>query len=272
MDVTLDKKTAFGIEWALKGSGGKSGNIDFSTNLNQGFDLGGPAAGQASTALAGSAGTLGLFVGSADKVMSMLQAYGLEDKANVLSSPVIITSENKSASIAITNQIPITSATMVTQTGGTPVTQSTVEYRDVGIKLTVKPKINEDRFVTMEISQEVSSVVETGTANPRFFTRSAQTNVVVKDKETIIVGGLMSTTKSKTHAGIPYLSEIPVFGKLFGAEKDSNLKSELLIFITPHVIANLKDGRVVTKEFREKLKLLKEETKSVQIGKGEKNE
>lgn len=267
MDVALDEKTSFGIEWALKGNAGRSGEVDFSTNSSQDFGIGGPKAGQASSIIAGGAGTLGLFVGSADKVMAMLKATGSESKANVLSSPVIITSENKPASISITNQVPITSATLVSQTGGQPITQSTVEYRDVGIKLSVKPKINEEKFVTMEIVQEVSDVVETGPGqNPRFFTRSAQTHVVVKDKETIIVGGLMSTHKNKGHSGIPYISKIPVFGKLFGAETDSTNKSELLIFITPHVIANYKEGRLVTKDFKEKLKLLREETRHMSIG------
>ena len=212
-------------------------------------------------------GTLGLFLGSTDKVMAMIEAFGEDKKTNVLSSPIIITSDNKPSSISITDQIPIRSSTFLTQTGGaTPITQDTIEYRDVGIKLTVTPKINDDRFVVLEVDQEVSNVVGEGTLTPRFSSRNAKTNVVVQDKETIILGGLMKTNKSNSTTGIPYLSKIPVLGKLFGKDTESVNKSELLIFITPHVIMNTQEGRVVTKEFREKLKLLKDETQQINIG------
>ena len=276
MDVALDENTKFGVEWALKGAAESNGSgINFATKSSQGgknagFFEGGPSAIQQTSLFNDTAGTLGLYVGSASKVMSMLHAYGLDKKTNVLSSPIVITSDNKPSTISITNQIPITSATYTATTSATTgyVLPSTIEYRDVGIKLKVTPKINDDRFVVLEVSQEVSGVLPSaqGETNPRFYSRTAETNVVVKDKETIILGGLMQTTKSNTKTGVPFLSDIPIFGNLFSAKEDNLNKSELLIFITPHVIMNTQEGRVVTKEFREKLKLLKDATQQINIG------
>jgi general secretion pathway protein D len=143
------------------------------------------------------------------------------------------------------------------------VTQS-IEYRSVGIKLNVIPKINEEKFVTLDVSQELSEVNEARaglfaqaniSAIP-LIRRQARTSVIVRDQETLVIGGLIRKTKSDANNGAPFLSRVPVFGWLFGSQSKSDENTELLIFITPHVVTDIKEARSLTEEFESRLKQL----------------
>ena len=120
-------------------------------------------------------------------------------KADVLANPILVTSDNKAASISVTDEIPVASATMVTNSA-TPVTSTSVEFKKVGVKLDILPKINSDNFVNMKIRQEISSKgsdVTTGSVTTASFnTREVNTEVVLKDNQVLVMGGLMRTDKS----------------------------------------------------------------------------
>jgi len=248
-ELTLDEKTQFGLEWAIKTGTGGFG-VDTGSSLGASI---GKSAGQL------SATGLSAFVQETDKFIGLFQAYASDSKLNVLLSPMILTSENKPATINIANEVPIETTTFL-QTGTTPVTTRSYQYKSVGTKLTVTPKINEERLVTLNINQEVS---QTNTASqaiagapPSFFTRQIQTDVVVNDKQSIVLGGLIEDTKDSSRSGVPWLYKIPGIGWLFGAKKDAIRKTELIMLITPHVITNSHEAKAVTEEFQSRLESL----------------
>ncbi len=248
-ELTLDERTQFGLEWAIKTGTGGFG-VDTGSSLGGNI---GKSVGQM------SAPGLSAFVQETDKFIGLFQAYASDSKLNVLLSPMILTSENKPATINIANEVPIETTTFL-QTGTTPVTTRSFQYKSIGTKLTVTPKINEERLVTLSINQEVSQVNEASQtvagAPPSFFSRQIQTSVVVNDKQSLILGGLIEDKKDNSRAGVPWLYKIPGIGWLFGAKKDAIRKTELLMLITPHVITNSREAKAVTEEFQSRLESL----------------
>ncbi|MEE8484286.1 MAG: type II and III secretion system protein, partial [Nitrospinota bacterium] len=126
------------------------------------------------------------------------------------------------------------------------------------IRLRVTPKINRDNFVSLAIDQEYSTVLAAASGSDvPVNRRQAVTNVIVKDKETLIIGGLIRKDKGSGGQGIPFLYKIPLLGWLFGSKGKTNSGTEVLIFITPTVVNNPDEARNLTEEFRKKMKELK---------------
>jgi general secretion pathway protein D len=191
-----------------------------------------------------------------DVVRTYLEALATEGKAEVIASPHILIADNREASFQVGQQIPIpTSETNVT---GTTNIQRTYQYKDIGIILKVKPQINESGLVSLEITQEVSSSatpveeIATGTANPVINKIEATTFLIAKNKETIIIGGLIREDKTTSRTGIPLLKDIPILGYLFGSTTDSVDRVELVILLKPHVIMTHDDAGEVTREYVDK--------------------
>jgi general secretion pathway protein D len=198
-------------------------------------------------------------VDKTDRFKATLQAFASDDRVNILSSPHIIASDNMEAKIDIAEEIPIVSG-KVTTTSADPVTTETVEYRDTGIILTVTPHINDKGLVTLDVSQEVSEVsdrVATGTDNPVFLKRTAQTSMAVQNGQSVIIGGLIRETRSAGESGVPILSRIPVMGALFGFQKRVVNRSELMLLLTPYVITSIEEADLITQEFQDKLSIIK---------------
>ena len=236
-EISLDESTELGIEWTyLKGPGG------LGTSL-----LG------ASLGSSGFAYT----IGRTERWTSALAFLASEDKVNILSSPSVLASDNKEAKIDISTEVPVASAEYQYTSGEEPVLETTIEYRDTGVLLSVTPHINECGLVTMDINQEVSEqsqyVGVGGKEYPSFYKRSVNTTLTVKHAQTIVIGGLIRKTKSEGAAGAPWLSKIPIIRYLFGKETKSVSKTELIILITPHVIVSLNDVDAVTEEFKKKV-------------------
>ena len=132
--------------------------------------------------------------------------------------------------------------------------QNTVEYRDVGVILTVTPRISPDGFVRMEVAPEISSLSAspvdfgTGVSAPVFNTRGATTTVSVQSGHTIIIGGLISTIDEEVVQKVPILGDIPLLGILFRDKSVRKTRTELLIILTPHVLNNISDTDRVTRE------------------------
>ena len=253
VDLDIDESTAAGLEIAFQGSAG-------STTVKGGSSSSTTKAGTLGTALgAGTASLLAggsFIIGDPDKLIAQLQLFASDSKTNILSNPILVTSDNKAATISITNEIPIEQEAQVPSGGGSVVT-STVEFRSVGIKLDITPKINADNYITLKISQEISSRGADVGNQPSFNTRLVNTEVVLKDNQVLVMGGLMQTTTRDTVSGIPILKDLPYIGKLFGSESTSLNKTELMIFITPHVISNSEDSEFVTRQFKKRLSNLK---------------
>jgi len=171
-------------------------------------------------------------------VSAAIHALATVGKLDVLSRPYILTSDNQEAIINVGQVVPFITNSQITDTG---VTNNTVQYQDVGIILDVTPHINPDGLVIMDVSQEVSALTETTvqispTVNARVLdNRAAQSRVAVRDGQTIVIGGLMQDRKTDTVRKVPVLGDIPWLGALFRRTTKTQTKTELLIFITPHV-------------------------------------
>jgi type IV pilus secretin PilQ/predicted competence protein len=181
--------------------------------------------------------------------------HALEDNAdtNTLSAPSILTLDNQEASMLVGYHTPILESTVTAGTSGTnsTITQTLDYYQEIGIRLNVVPQISEEGYINMIIHPSItssnSSVTATSTAGdpdnatttdyPIIDVREVQTQVLLKDKETIVIGGLLKDVKGKETIGIPFLKDIPWgIGKLFGRETTTNTKIDLLIFITARII------------------------------------
>jgi general secretion pathway protein D len=170
-------------------------------------------------------------------VVKALQRFG---KTDVLSTPHIAALDNQEATILVgTKEVYVTSTTN-TATSASTVSES-VNFIDVGIKLNVTPTINEDGFVSMKIRPEVSSVSRTvttaqGNQVPVVETSTAETTVMVKDGTTIVLGGLIKDRTARVTNQIPVLGSIPILGMAFRFKDDEQVKTELVVFLTPHII------------------------------------
>ncbi|MFH1281233.1 MAG: secretin and TonB N-terminal domain-containing protein, partial [Candidatus Omnitrophota bacterium] len=180
--------------------------------------------------------------------------HALEDdvNTNTLSAPSILTLDNQEASMLVGYHTPILESTVTAGTSGTnsTVTQTLDYYQEIGIRLNVVPQISEEGFINMIIHPSItssdSSVTATSTAGsandatttryPIIDVREVQTQVLLKDKETIVIGGLLKDVKGKEIIGIPFLKDLPWLGRLFGRETTTSTKIDLLIFITARII------------------------------------
>jgi general secretion pathway protein D len=175
---------------------------------------------------------------SADVALSALATHG---DVRVLSRPLLMAQNNLEARILVGSQRPFVQVfrSLPTDNG---VRDQVVQYRDVGTTLAILPTINPDGYVSLQVSQEVSSATnETQFGAPVISTREATTHLFVKDGQTAVLGGLVDRTQERTRTGIPLLSDLPWIGGLFGSTRTSSVNSELFLFLTPHIIATDED-------------------------------
>ncbi len=169
-----------------------------------------------------------------------LRAIAQAGKAKVLSRPSILARNNQPATITVGQQVPLITGVRYDNYGNTI---NSVTYRDVGVILNVTPFITADGLVQMIVSPEISSVdftattqISAGVNAPTIDIRSADTVVVTADGQTVIIGGLINSTKARTDTKIPVLGDIPLLGNLFKRQQKSSDLTELLIFLTPHIV------------------------------------
>lgn len=168
--------------------------------------------------------------------MKFLETLG---QAKILSHPRIAVLNNQEAKILVgTKEAYITSTQSQAET--TTITSESVQFIDVGIKLSLTPTINKDGFITMKIKPEVSSVrdtitTETGSRVPIVSTSEAETVVKVKDGNMVMIAGLMENIERQDTSGIPVLSKIPLLGMAFGSKANQKKRTELIVFVTPHI-------------------------------------
>ena len=212
------------------------------------------------TSLAGTTTGLKYLVDRTNRLTAAFRGLATDGKVSILSSPSVIAANSRKAKIQVADSVPITTASIVANSNP-PVTTQTVEYRDVGVILTFTPYINDSGVVTLEIEQEVSEISTTeatSTTNPSFFKRSASTTLIATEDQSIVLGGLVKERKSRSREGIPFLSQIPLIGWIFGARSDILTRNELVIFITPRVISSVEDGTRLSREFEDRVFEIKE--------------
>jgi len=169
---------------------------------------------------------------------NMLQT---DTKFQILSTPRIFTSNNTVASINISQQIPYIVST-IQNTNGT--TSFNYAFQDVGIVLTVTPRITANGYVNMDVTQTANDLQGYTTFNaPIVNQREANTTVTVKDGETVVLGGMIQNQVTATTNKIPLLGDIPILGSLFKSKNKTQTKTELLVFLTPTVIRDVAEAK-----------------------------
>jgi type II secretory pathway component GspD/PulD (secretin) len=225
LEVRLEDSLAMGVDWEalLK--------TIVDVNVKQFFPV---------TPALTAAGRITLGTFSSDKFRAVLELLQTVGKTNILSTPQIAVVENEEAKILVgTREAYVTSA--VTQTSTAATTAEQVTFVDVGLQLKVLPSINDAGLVTMKIKPEVSSVnrfltTAAGNVIPIVDTSAAESTVMIKDGNTLVIAGLMKDEKIRTEKKFPILADIPVLGVLFRSRQDRVAKTELVFFLTPTII------------------------------------
>lgn len=275
-EVTLDDEFSFGVEWFLAKRkltqilGAGEGTSTTADGTTSGTTSQGPSPADLFGSLRSgglrlpdvTAAGSGLFAVVTDnrQFLALLNALAGAGKLTVLSSPHILTADNREAHILVGEEVPIlttqTTSGAVTLEGGVSGILQNIQYRDTGVLLTVLPQVNSQGLVNMEISQEVSNIKSTSTggiASPTFSTRESQTTVVVQSGETVVISGIIEEQTDHTRSGIPYLMDIPVLGRAFRVDSDKTQRVELIVLLTPHVVRDRQEARTATEEFKAKL-------------------
>ena len=264
VEVNLQDSLDLGISWTANGTGsnsiaGKNGKTFFgSSQLESDMDTNGyvvrPNGTQSPWPNAANSGGFGVannltdsnvgsfrfgWVSNNTTLDMTLTAAMQNGKAKVLSNPKVATLNNMEAKINITTQIPYTT-TDVTTSGGGSVTSTKVVYIDTGIQLAVTPQVNADGRITLKVkpsvSQKATTVATAAGGAPGVDKRDVETNVMTKDGETIVIGGLIYDSQSDTVYKVPLLGDIPLLGWLFKQKSNTRQRIELLIFVTPRLV------------------------------------
>jgi len=203
---------------------------------------------------------------------ALIRAFQKDTDVNVLSTPHLITMDNEKAKIIVADNVPILKTDLTTPLAATTPTAAyvavsrTYEYKDVGIQLEITPQISKGNMVRLEIATEVSNIIATDPTNPGFVKtrkRQANTTVVVENGQTMVIGGLIRDDRSDETKKVPCVGNLPVLGWLFKTYGGAKSKTNLLVFITPHIIRTAEDMEKATakkkQEAEENLKKLKKE-------------
>ncbi|MEH2614467.1 general secretion pathway protein D [Bradyrhizobium sp. AZCC 1693] len=238
-EVTLNDKLQYGVQWQLSKKGTPTASF--------------------SNALTG--GVASVFPGfnyavNAASIAATLSALNAITRVNVISTPSLMVLDNKTARLQIGDQVPITTQTATSTVTAQTAIVNSITMQDTGVILSVTPRINESGRVQLEIEQEVSAVVKTtssGIDSPTIQQRRVKTTVVVNDGEVLALGGMIQEQANKTSNQIPLLGDIPGLGAAFSNRGDQVQKTELVILITPKVVRDGTESRLVTEEYRRKM-------------------
>jgi general secretion pathway protein D len=262
MEVNVDKGFKVGVEWV----GGERVHSDSNQVVGGGFTGGGiiPTP-NATTGIV----TLpeGLSVGIFEEYINIggvmfpslgavLQAYQKDNDVHILSTPQILTLDNEEAEIYVGENIPYQTRQETTSTADRD--YSTYEYKDVGVTLKITPQISQERFVRLNIFQEVTKLVSQEDLRPTTLKRTTKTAVTIKDTNTIVIGGLIGDDISNTTYKVPLLGDIPLLGWLFKYQSESSEKRNLFIFITPHIVESPVEAKTLYEEKESEIKKIEE--------------
>ena len=196
---------------------------------------------------------------STNDIKVVINALAEVTNVNVISSPQLMVLNHQMARLQVGDQVPVAvqSSTSVIDPDA-PIVNS-IEYRDTGVILEVVPRVNAGGLVVLEITQEVSDVVETTSStlnSPTIQQRQIESTVAIQSGETIALGGLIRDSRTEGETGVPLLMDIPLLGNLFKTTTDFNDRTELLVLLTPRVLQGAEDARAITEELRQRLSVL----------------
>jgi len=242
-EVSLTKELQFGVQWLLNTGIGSVGFTENTTAsapkpIFPGFNY---------------------IVSSGNEITATLNALQTITTVKVISAPKVMVLNNHTASLQVGDQVPVSTGSLTAV--GSGVDQASVaesiQYLPTGVILTVTPRVNDSGLVLLDIMQEVSDVKpgSGGSSNttPTIEDRKFTSSIAVHDGQTIALGGLIKDTNSHGRDGIPYLSQIPYLGALFGSTDNNDNRTELLVLLTPRVIRSAQDATSITEELKEKI-------------------
>ncbi|XLZ68375.1 type II secretion system secretin GspD [Massilia sp. SR12] len=258
VEVNANKLSEFGVQWTgLSGNAGSSYRVGGLTNYP------GVAEGNAltnlyqlkqgkSTVLPGAGLTLGVFKQLANGELGLgavAHALGADDDSNILSTPNMLTLDNEVATIKVGQNVPIVTGSYTTASsgGGNPFT--TVERKDVGITLKVRPQISEGGTIKLAIYNESSSIDTSVASNANGLilkNRAIETNIIADDGQILVLGGLIQDDVSDNVEKVPGLGDLPLVGNLFKYQKRTRKKTNLMVFLRPVVVRNRDQGMSLT--------------------------
>lgn len=253
VEVNLNRGIEYGIDWLQRSmtvynedSYGPGGGVSVRQpvfSFAGGQQLGESASFRDASTLVDrniplAAGGLSYYLTAFDlNLDAVIKMAASSDDARILSTPVILTTDNTEAKIVVGEQRPVVTSSSTTTAGEQ---RSAYEYKDIGINLSVTPRVNPGRYVVMEVAQNVDNVggFETidGNRVPIITKRELEAQIAVQSEQTIVMGGLVSTDKRKSRVRVPLLSRIPVLGALFRSDTSDNTRRELLVLLTPYVM------------------------------------
>jgi type IV pilus assembly protein PilQ len=226
VDVKISDDNQWGtlmqiIDLKSQNNNSNSINTDFTASLSDVFNFG--------------------FTTDSVDVTGVLNMLVEQQLASILANPKVLTLDNQEAMIEITTEIPYEESV---DTGGGVTT--TIKYKEAGVKLSVTPHVTSGKYISMNVAPEQSfqSGFVEGTTQPIIDKRKAETNLLVKDGQTIVIGGLRQTTDNTTNTKFPFLGDIPFVGLFFRGHLSSKVQTELVLFVTPHII----DTSILTDE------------------------
>ena len=249
-EVRLNTGEQLGFEWMLK---------EFQVG---GFKVNMGTMGAFGTAAIG--GLSAVITSAADgTARALLNTLASTSRVKILANPTVIARNGETASIQVGQEVPIVTSQQTTGStvsgvpgGGTtlqPGVLQSIQYRPTGVILRVKPVIHAGGRIDLDIEQEVSSASSTSTgvsASPTISTRRISTKLSITDGSTVLLGGLMQETASNSDTGVPVLKDIPIAGNLFKSHNDTRDRTELVVLITPYVVADEFEARAITDAFR----------------------
>jgi general secretion pathway protein D len=241
-EVRLGDREALGIEWAL-------GDATVNNSIVRAGTLGGLGIG--------TGGLTVRVLSSAGQTRALINALASTNRARVLSSPRLMARNGETASIQVGQEVPVITSQQTTSTGaiGGAILQ-TVQYRQTGVILRVRPIIHSGGRIELDVVQEVSSAEQTSTGvniSPTISTRKVETKLALGDGTTALLAGLISQNDSRSDSGIPVLKDIPLIGQLFRTNTDVTDRTELIVLITPYLVNNDFEVRSFTEAFRSQL-------------------
>jgi len=252
VEITLDNESTLGFDWRVLLDTGTE--LDALAQSNTGLL-------SESVATGGLAGlTVGLLDGTIPDVYAILNANKENTNFKILSTPEIVTIENQEASINIGEEIPFLTSSRVDENNNVI---QTYDYKDVGITLKITPQINETGYITMDINQSIKKIVE-GTElleNPSLYSRDITSKVTVKDRRTIVIGGLIRDDVTTIEKKVPLLGDIPLLGWLFRKQTKQRNRTNLMIFLTPYIVTDDSEMHRLTEKKREEQRQFEELSK-----------
>lgn len=253
--VTLNNDLQYGVEYFLQNN---NGSLGFNTQASA------SSSSSSTTSVSQVLGAIlpggNFLLGSQSSPSVVINALRALTDVKVLSSPSVVVLDNQEATLLVGDQVPVETGSAnvlaATSTSSTTVVNS-INYINTGVILHVLPRVNINGNVTLDVEQEVSGVVGSGTApnlTPTVSQQQIKSSISIASEQTVLLGGLITEQQSRTRNGIPVLEELPGVGDLFATNDRSTQRTELIVFIQPQIIRNSIDAAKVAEELRAKMR------------------